>query len=80
MEPIKLEYENPATRRRARQPLRELVLDLIDLLSGPRGLLLVIGLFAMLVGPHQRNWIGGASMVVGGLIVEMILVLWLRRP
>jgi hypothetical protein len=79
MPPIKLEYVKPQTRRDDEARKREQLLDLVDLLGGPRGLLLIIAIFAVLLGPHQRNWIGGTSMIVGGIVIETLLVLWLKK-
>jgi hypothetical protein len=80
MQPIKLDYENPFERRCRRTPLRERLMDVVDVLGGPRGLLLTVGLFALLLGPRQANWIGGTAIVLGGVMIEVALVVWLRRP
>ena len=79
MQPIKLDYVNPATRRNDQARRREKLLDLIDLVGGPRGLLLIVGILALLLGPHHRNWIGATSMLVGSVIIETLLVLWLKK-
>ena len=79
MRPIKLEYVDPQTRRDDEVRHREKLMDLLDLLGGPRGLLLIIAIAAVLLGPHQRNWIGGTSMIVGGIVIETLLVLWLKK-
>jgi hypothetical protein len=76
---IKLNYITPDTRRNDQYRRRERLLDLIDLLGGPRGLLLIIGLFAMLMGPRHPDWIGGTMLVLGAMILEIIVVTWLRR-
>jgi hypothetical protein len=78
-EPLKLDYVEPQTRRDDEARKREKLIDLLDLLGGPRGLLLIIAIAAVLLGPHQRNWIGGTSMVVGGIVIETLLIMWFKK-
>jgi hypothetical protein len=79
MPPIKLNYSTPDTRRSDQHRHRKRLLDLIDALGGPGGVLMIVGLFAMLIGPNDRSWIGATTMVIGALIVETVLVVWLKR-
>jgi hypothetical protein len=70
-----LSYESPPPKRTARQRAKDIALNMIDVLGGVRGFLLLMGINALLIGPHHRGWIGMMLVVLGTLAIEAVVVI-----
>ncbi|HEY7091508.1 MAG TPA: hypothetical protein VH518_25645 [Tepidisphaeraceae bacterium] len=78
-EPIVLTYATPEPRQSRWRYIGQAALGLIDFLDRRRSLLLVLALFAILLGARQANWIGATAIISGSALLEFVIVSWLTR-